>query len=156
MQRLIYVLSRGCNMTGNSASSYFLFSSNKSQTATRQSERTLTGPLAHSLSLFFHQRPLYIILTSVMKSEAVQSSHISHSFWCWTSICLWANLLWQGGKHQRSSLLQLQLQSAGSLHVAFRNLRESRSRGWAVVGHQGKTRGHFLCKIWPGFTKKLT
>ncbi len=40
-------------------------------------------------------------------------------------------------------LLQLQLQSAGSLHVAFRNLRESQSRGRAVEEHQRENQRTF-------------
>ncbi len=43
-------------------------------------------------------------------------------------------------------MLQLQLRSAGSLHVAFRNLHESQSWGRAVIGHH-------LHKIWPSFTQ---
>ncbi len=40
------------------------------------------------------------------------------------SVC---SLLFSGAVPNNDPLLQLQLQSAGSLHVAFRNLRESQS-----------------------------
>ncbi len=54
------------------------------------------------------------------------------------------SLLFSGAVTNNDPLLQLQLQSAGSLHVAFRNLRELQRWGRAVGGH-------FLQKIWCGF-----
>ncbi len=50
------------------------------------------------------------------------------------SVC---SLLFSEAVPNNNLLLQLQLRSAGSLHVAFRNLRDSQSWGRAVVGHQG-------------------
>ncbi len=42
-------------------------------------------------------------------------------------LCLSAAFYFSGAVTNNDPLLQLQLQPAGSLHVAFRNLRESQS-----------------------------
>ncbi len=44
-------------------------------------------------------------------------------------------------------LLQLHLRSAGCLHVAFRNFRESHSWGRAVIGHQRENQRTFCLKL---------
>ncbi len=64
-------------------------------------------------------------------------------YWCWTSICRQAKPpLIAVQTSTLPSVAPLQLQSAaGSLHVAFRNHRESQSLGRAVVGHQRENHG---------------
>ncbi len=65
-----------------------------------------------------------------------------HNWWPTTarSVC---SLLFSEAVPNNYLLLQLQLRSAGSLHVAFRNLRESQIWGRVVVGHQRENQRTF-------------
>ncbi len=62
----------------------------------------------------------------------------------WRPLCLTAAFYFSETVTSNDPVLQLQLRSAGSLHVAFKNLRESQIWGSVVLGHH-------LRKIWPGF-----
>ncbi len=58
-------------------------------------------------------------------------------------LCLPADFSFTEAVPNNNPLLLLQLQSAGSLHAAFRNLWESQSWGRAVEGHQRENQRTF-------------
>ncbi len=92
--------------------------------------------------------------------EAVEFIYIAHSLGSGSGVHSGAgpsfigkpNLLWWRHKTPTLPLLQLLLLSAGSQHVAFRNLCESQSRSWAFA-HQRENQRTLSSQIWPVFTK---
>ncbi len=90
---------------------------------------------------------VHIRAVMTCSKRRLQSLYISASGQGWAdhprSVSVHLTLLFSGAVSNNYSLLQLQLQSAGSLHVAFRNLRESQSWGRAATGHQRENQRTF-------------
>ncbi len=77
------------------------------------------------------------------------------SFQLWTSICQRVKPPLIVGKHRHAPVLQLQLRSAGSFHVAFRNLHESESRPGGCRTSEVKQEHIFSIKYEPVSPKLL-
>ncbi len=148
-------------MTCNLASSYFLFNSNKSSfvsaafylvslspTTPHHSDRILADPLACSLTLFFHQRPLHSILTSVVSWDCWVQLHCPLTrFWFWWSFQHWTSIC------QRAKPPLIAEQNTNTpqccsfgLQAAYMNLRKSQWRQSSRRTSEGKPEDIFSVK----------
>ncbi len=126
----------------------------RSSGALKQHYVTLTDPLLQKTKL--NNAPQYSAQNSNFSkirsyfTEKMPAGFPSDVRWL---LCLSAAFYFSNTVTSSSPVLQLQLWSAGSLHVAFWNLRESQSWGRAVVGHHLHKIRHslthiVLCHIW--------
>ncbi len=103
----------------------------------------------------FEKRNIIMLINIWHKTAIlVKPGHILFlwfSLWCPTTALSVCSFLFSEAVPNNYLLLQLQLQSAGSLHVAFRNLRKSQSWGQRTL--DGKPENMSSVKYDPHFIK---